>query len=501
MVAFLKEKDLPKKRIWGAILGFVTGLGPYTFHSWVFPAFLIVIGAFGGSFQRPFKNRDYIPWFLAFFLAALTPYFIAAWRENFNAFSRVVYGLSGGVLLKDRFQVAFSYFSTLFWGALSGVRVWNSDNWERFNPLWGAAFFLGMIQMVKHRAQRMVQWLGLALIICFFPGLISPYVETFRILPILPFLLLVTAWGLGSLLMKVSKDRRILLLSVFLAVSAGIDGNRVIKIYGLPMDFAGNPETSAPVENLRAYRILKEIRRQAGDGLIFTEFFQDAHVRPFVMTYDINAAENPRLDARAAKWAAVLLDSHYKPFLSKKFPEAHWYPLGWDLPDERNITLGVIPVQERNKETLGRWIQAHHYFRQLDLLFGNIGGSRSYALAEKTLDQRPSFLNDDRFLESCYWELHAEFYYRYNYQNHYEDMLFDLRQAIEKGYPSAHLYYKSGSLLLRKSRFVQSREAFQGALREEPHYAQALDALSILDRLEKQKNAGSPDQTAKTGLE
>ena len=85
----------------------------------------------------------------------------------------------------------------------------------------------------------------------------------------------------------------------------------------------------------------------------------------------------------------------------------------------------------------------------------------------------------DPFLESCFWERRGEFYYHYGYQEHYADQVEALRQAIQRGYPAAHLYFKLGSLLLRKGDRMGALEAFRAALKANPRDEAAQAGLHL----------------------
>ena len=110
----------------------------------------------------------------------------------------------------------------------------------------------------------------------------------------------------------------------------------------------------------------------------------------------------------------------------------------------------------------------------------NINIPKTSATAYQTLAEGQSLVAGDRFLESCYWEKASEFYYQHGYQDHYQDIANALQQAIKKGYPSAHLYYKLGCLYLRKKNFMDARAAFETALKEEPQYKDVIEAEQLL---------------------
>ncbi|HUO57355.1 MAG TPA: tetratricopeptide repeat protein [bacterium] len=160
-----------------------------------------------------------------------------------------------------------------------------------------------------------------------------------------------------------------------------------------------------------------------------------------------------------------------------------------DLGNDNDLILGIIPINARNSRTLMEWREIHHYFRALSFAVNQISEKDTYEKASQLFDSEPASLKRDRFIESCFWERRAEFYYQFDFKSHYSDLLFALRQAIEKGYPSAHLYYKLGSLYLQKKNFTEAQKSLCAALRIEPGYSEALQALRLVeDRIKETKN-------------
>jgi tetratricopeptide (TPR) repeat protein len=277
-----------------------------------------------------------------------------------------------------------------------------------------------------------------------------------------------------------------MVLLALILISVLIDGYRVLQErtdpFSSPARIAQSPY---PIESIRSYKILKALSETAGPGFIFTEFMQvPSDNCLFVMTYGFNAAENSDLNFRTVQWAAVVSNSHYYSFLSKRFPEARWYWVHEGHPQGAEEVLGIIPITKENFQTLFSWVQAHHYFRQLSLAIDNISEEKTYKTAYELLSQPPASVAKDRFLESCYWERRAQFYYDYHFEVHYNDQVFALRQAIANGYPSAHLYYELGCLLARKGNLEQARSNFKSALRIEPQYLPVIEALEYLNQKE-----------------
>jgi hypothetical protein len=484
---FLKASTPSGQRREAVTLGFATGLGSFTFTPWPCMALAVLGGAFCGSPSKPLRNARHLPYFLGAMLAAMGPFLFAVWREGWGQHIGAMSALSGWFSWKHQVLTVLSYLTEMLWGTLEGDSAYVAAYGGMLNPLWGAVFLLGLLQMIKDRSSKLIQWVGLAFLLGMLPGLLSMNVEMFRVAAALPFLLFTTVLGLAGLLTRVPPGRRVILLTALFILGAGIDGWRILKSQGPP---SGKPsedtEGVLPLADLRAYGILKEASDRLGPGWIFTEFTENPYDQSlFDATYAFNAAENPRLQPNRARWAGLLTNVHYLPFLSPRFPGAAWYRLGGNLPGDQGMLLGMIPLTEKTLEPLGRWTQAHHYFRSLGWAINSISEDRTYAAAEGLFVQKPALVGEDPFLESCYWERRAEFYYSYNFHLHYQDQLRALRQALQSGYPAAHLYYKLGSLLMRKREFGAARKALQSALKLEPSNPDVLNAISVLGELEK----------------
>ncbi len=487
MARFLGEKDpAPGKKL-AALLGFVLGLGYFTFPCWPFVVLLIGLTFLARVYTKPGKKLGFLLHFSICFSLAFIPFLAAVWKEGYASTRLVVAAFGVGASPFQRVLAALSYFSSLFWGPLKGIRFYSPGNFERLNPVLGAVFFVGLVQMIRYRSHKIVRWVFWASIIVTLPAWLSMYVEMLRIISVLPFLLIVASWGFFGLLKKIPDKRRLVVFLLLLTAGLVLDGFRVFKLHpgssGSLLELS-NPNFS-PVSRT-IYGVLKEISEKMGTGLIFTEFKPEmGDPTPFVTTYSFNAAENPRLIPGNAHWAAVVTNVHFQRFLSARFPEARWYWLGRGLPQDNETLLGILPVNEDSRETFKRWIQAHHYFRKLTEDLDNINGHPTYVVALNDFIQKPIWISEDRFLESCYWEKIGEFYYQFGFQSHYGDLTNALGQAIEKGYPAAHLYYKLGSLLLRKKNFSGAKKNYEAALRLEPHYPAVLSALEVLKNMEK----------------
>jgi hypothetical protein len=465
-----KESVLNHKILKTALLGAWTGLCYWTFPTWP----LVVIWVSLAVYLESRSNRNMAPlWgYLTGFSITFFPFLFLIFRGDYDLLNRIASSFVPGGSWSERFLTCFSYFSSLFWGRMNGALSYYWYNFERLNPVWGAGFFLGLIQMWKYRHHPSSRWMALAFLIFSLPIYFSSYVEMLRILDLLPFILWVTAWGLGALLTEAPPRRRGLILFILLTFSTSTDIARIARSY-------------SHENRIQSYPFCKYLSEKLGPGLILSDFSPAGDADFFVETYDFNAAENQALDPHEARWILIPINSHYYPYLRERFPKARLY-----LPANEHSSESMMQVllsrQEIDESTLGRWVSIQRYFHQLDLQAANINLPRTYQTTLQTLAEGETQASGDRFLESCYWEKASEFYYQHDYRNHYDEITQSLRLAIEKGYPAAHLYYKLGCLYLRKNRFKEAQQAFDAALVQDPQFEEALDAKRLLVGMKKQ---------------
>lgn len=465
------------------VLGVCLGLGSFTFTPW-----LVMVVFFMGVIFRKTIIRSKPQWNLFLIILSglvfgLVPFLNAVLAQGFGQHIGSVSASSGWFSFQKQVHTDIAYIAALFWGTWQDSSAYVADGGGMLNPLLGAAFFLGLLEVFRSGFKTIIGWMGVAFGIALLPGLLSMNVEMFRVALALPFLLAICALGIQKILEPLKPSQRLAVFLVFLFVSLIVDAGRILNAHPDPRK--QTPAQASWIPNERAYQILQKVTQQSGAGWIFTEFQANPFDQTlFVTTYEFNAAENPRFAGQPVKWAAILTDRHYQPFLAPRFSDAHWI---WLDPDAAggSFLLGIIPLNGRNRATLEAWHRAHAYFRKLSFEINDISESHTYNLAQETFFNRPSEIKNDRFLESCYWEKLSEFDYNYHFQEHYEDQVEALRAALQKGYPASHLYFKLGSLLMRKKRFTESRQALESAWRLDPQNPEILNARNVLDEMEK----------------
>lgn len=466
-------------------LGLVTGSGCWTFTPW--PAVALAVGlglwrmsATRGNFQRVVLGR-----FLPGFLFALLPFFNAVLTEGYGQHISAMFAGSGWNPWSHQVRTVFAYISEHFWGCAEPDAAYTAPNGGLLTPVLGGFFVMGGASLWRHRSDSPSLWLVLALLLGLAPGLVSMNVETFRIAGALPILLCVTAFGAVEFANLLPKAHRRPVLAALLLLSAGVDAWRVLR-WQTPLGLR-----DMPVADLRAMDILRRTKARYGPGTVLTEFLDNSHDESlFVLSYGFNTAENPRV-SQASLWTGVVMDRHYRPFLEPHFPGAFWADLGQNDPVSPELSLGIIPLRPENRQRLERWRLAHRYFRQVSLAVNSISEPRTYAQARDLFEQVPSWVLRDPFLLSCYWEKKAQFFYDYDFKEHYEDQCDALRHALA-GLPAFHLHFQLGCLLMRRGHWAEAEKELRAALAQRPGDLSVLNALRVLEDRKRAKTSTVP---------
>jgi len=293
---------------------------------------------------------------------------------------------------------------------------------------------------------------------------------------------LVAALGAREVVLSFSAPRARVIVAVFLfLVSFGLDMNHLWK----PVKDAGFADLGLSEEvrqdNVKAYRLLVSAKDQLGPGLIFTDFLLASHNNSLsVMTYGFNAAMNPKLDPDKARWAGVIINVNYQPFLAARFPRSRWSWISEDGSEtDGGLTVGLIPLNDQDRPVFRTWLRAHDVFHRLNVEWIEILNRKDLNLqAEANLAGYDAQMAADPFLESCFDEWKSQYHYAGTLEKNIEA----LRRAVREGYPAAHLYFKLGYFLYVDHRVPEARAAFEQALRKKPNYTDAADYLQLIDQ-------------------
>ncbi len=495
VLGFFLKSGKPFLKFWMAVfLGVVTGLGSFTFTPWVTFGFWIFMLVTAVTLMGAKKNRKYFWGFLAALAVTLLPFLLAVVKEGFGQHLFAVSSLRGYRPLGDQIIAVLSYLTAPFWGVFEDQSAYGPVWGGMLNPFLTSAFLVGLVEAYLNRREPKVQWGLFGAALCLLPGLLSMNVEMYRVILVLPFLLFGAALGLHRLLFEIPSARRAVFLAALLLPSLGLDIVHLAHPHLFPLFskqgvFLGVPP-SKPVRSYRAYQILEK-QANLGPGLFFSDFTAIPYDQTLnYATYGFNALLNPGIPLEAARWASILVNANYKPFLEKDLPGGQWVRLDEDLgmPDG-GLILGIIPMTQKNVGILQKWVQTYPFFRNMDFEWLNLADFMKGSHLLENFSKVKPFLAGDRFLESCYWEKTGEVLYR---DRAFPHDLEAYQKAAGEGYPSAHLFYKIGSIQLRKNQFALARENFRKAEKAPLNLTRTGDALRMTDDLEKQGGLPQP---------
>ncbi len=483
-VFFLLMKGLEareSKLLWIFTLGAWIGLGYWTYSSWPVVA-MAAFSIFLTAGNRRERNGR------AFFLLAcgcITTgfYFLIAVARNggygthFMGYS----AFSGWLSEKQILLSDLDYVNCIFWGQLSeGSYVPIQGGF--LNPLLSAFFWIGILEIYGRKTvPPFCRWAGPILVLFLLPGLLSQNLQCLRVIQVVPLVLGLSALGACRFLSVLPMKGRSALLSFLLLGSLTWDATRLKTTW----------ETWAnQTSQIRmVYGVLEKIAGDRGPGIILTQFKVQNHSEENLeaAVFPFNSVDNQRWDIHRAHWASLLLHPDEISFLQVDFPGTQW----WKPPvlgtGDDDLEIGFIPIVAREGPRLENWVKANQWFQKGDFEFTGVSNPRSYQEALQYWLHPPSFMAKDRFLQTCYWERLAEFYYYRDFENHYSLQVDALKQAVTAGYPAAHLYYDLGCLLLRKKNYPESKKVLESSLRSDPNNPKVKNALKLLAEMDDQK--------------
>ena len=481
MGLWLKCTDPAWKSRYSIFVGGWTGLGFFTYTSWMVVAVLMA-GWFSWVALKDKKGRylqDLICFWVSF-LVTLCPFLCAAVTEGFGAHWGDVVFSNGQFPIPHKAAVFLSYWTSLFWGSLQ-TDVSYGPSWGGIlNPLLATCFGLGLVIAFKTLKKTEFLFFSATFVLLMAPGLATAdYPCMDRVIQVMPLLLLVAAIGLKQVLEMVHPiSRRWAFLGFFLIPSFGLDFYHLVKPNLIAAPFPHFEfKNKADDPNFEAYEVLLQESRKKGPGLIFSDFLLLSRNHSLtVATYGFNGCLNPRIAPQNCHWAAVITNIHYQPYLNRRFPDSSWHRLGLGPEDtDGGLVVGIFPVDPKNGEVFSRWKTAHDYFHNLNFEAENILNSPVlYRHAVEELAGGYALMGNDPYLESCYGEWVAQYHQGADLSPNIQA----IQRALRKGYPAANLYYKLGNFLFLNRQSEQARKAYLMAVKCEPNYTSAQEILS-----------------------
>ncbi len=470
---------------WAIGLGLCVGLGTYSYTGFISVLLGVSLGLLIWAWGKKERGLPIILYFTVL-LIFLFPLVDAVLIEHVGGYIWGVSPLGGLYHWKDQFFNAASYITALFWGPLGG----SAD----YGPVWGgflnpveSAFFLLGLGVIREWKGSSTKWLlAGAFFLFLLPGLLTAdIVEMLRVIPLMPLLYLVSAVGFFDLWKEAVNLGRKAFLVFLMILSVGMNLYHLAKVRSadgpLTQKFSYQERVN---EGYWAYRHLLEAAQTQGPGLVFSDFLPLARDHALhVMSYPFNALLNPSLVSSQAKWAGLLTNVHYGAFLKKRFPDSQWFyvtppkdPVGGT--DDGGSVVGIIPITPENRNTFNRWSKAHDYFNELSVEAENAMNNRElYAQQVAKLPGGYPLMEGDSFLESVYGEWVAQYHLGINLDLN----ISALERALQKGYPSANLYFKLGNFLAAQNRIPEAEKAFAGAAACPINHTQAAHYLQTLE--------------------
>ena len=392
-----------------ALLGLCIGVGSYTSKFWLpnLVGFTLIAAFF--MLQRPAPRAKMLSFFMVSWLVPVSFIWFLTFSHHFGGHIRdTLFFLQPHFSWIDQLSISFKYITGPFWG-IGEKRI------STFGPFWGgllnpllvSAFLIGLLELLREKKLYYFIWIVFIGGIYFGPGVISNNVEMMRIFSVLPFLLYAVAEGCHVLLSEIPPKRRILGWVFFMALSFGLDLFHLLvpyHVYSMPVNSESEAKDPAAYSS---YQVLTKARRPPGPGLILTDLLPDVYDETLtVATYSLNAERNPKFSPREATWACLLVKTEYRDYLSKRFPEAKYYPLNHGIsPFNGPTMLFIIPITQRNQETLLEWSALNRRVQDLYPIIYYPDNNSKIEFQRAFQPLYPLFKKDE-FLESLYcWKM------------------------------------------------------------------------------------------------
>jgi 4-amino-4-deoxy-L-arabinose transferase-like glycosyltransferase len=469
LARFLKSGTETNRRREAFYLGLLAGLGSFTFTPWPAVVMALALGVAAVTLKGPARDIKSFGCFMTGLIPGLIPFLVAVFHEGYGRHLSEASAWNHPFDLLFQLRVVMGYVTLLGWGVLRDYGFYIPLEGGFLNPFLASLFCLGLAQLYRNRSTLFSQWILFGGFLFLLPGFLSTGVEGFRVVQIMPWLVVVAALGFKPLLESLPHHRRGMAAITLLSFSLLFDLARLLSPYVdaalYPLDFV---QTGKSIARYRAYEILEKLEQAQGPGLVLGEWDIPADRTMETASYFFNAALNPRLDPQEARWAALIIDRHYRPFLQKRFPQARWWPLDSDVPQGQNRTLGVFPLTPEDEGPLREWARADRAFRDLNWGIDHVDDKDCLQRVDQDLRRDYGLVQGDPFLESAYWEKAAYFYYYYG--GHYPEQLKASQWAVERGYPAAHLYAQLAQLYALGGQTALAQEASQKARQSAADY-------------------------------
>lgn len=461
-------------------LGLVLGSGSLLFTGWPPLALLALATALSRDLRRPGGVRGAL-FLVGSFLLALLPFLVALATEGYGSHLRHVSAFNGYFPPARILLTMVSYFTALFGGVLVDGAAYVAPTGGMTTPLVGALALLGLTESLRRHREPVHRFALTATLAAMLPGLLSMNVQMYRVATVLPFLVFFSALGARLLSNSTGASLRVPLAVLLMALVLAGDSVRLLKPYFVPwLSPSGALVALQPgrqVPFFLAYRAFETRAERFGPGRVFPAFtppYNDASL--FTSTRNRPELDDPDRPA----WIGFVVNVHYAPSLMRRFPKAEWSRLEEGRADDGGLMLFIAPVGSGGltRAELERFTRVHSALLEADVAQHRLPDGGPYRSVLPLLEKARAEAQADPFLRAIWWEKVEHVHYA---DVDYEADVAALEAALASGPPLAHLYYKLGSIRLRKLDFERARIDLKTALSIPGQETRAAEALKMLE--------------------
>jgi hypothetical protein len=239
----------------------------------------------------------------------------------------------------------------------------------------------------------------------------------------------------------------------------------------------------------QAFGDLRKISHDQGPGFILDDLEPGLADQTLVVAcHNFNAFDHPEIPATQIHWVGVLTNVNDQPFLKSRFPDGKAFWLSKNLEEsDGGWMLWIFSLTPNRWPEISRWVEADRALTPVEEQTLCYVPGRSFDKICQSLETIHSFFKGDRFLETCYWEKMADLSFKAamaeapNNGPQMEYSRFCLQQALQQGYPAAHLYQHLALLEWIAGHKTQAESDFKKALKAPLDMTTAGDNLDQLE--------------------
>jgi hypothetical protein len=478
-MAFFAQLPAGHKGNAALVLGLLTGMGFYVHLHWPFVALAIFLFVVHYEKEEP-GQRLFWKFLIPVVLLPL-PLIFAAANNGYGNYLLSLFVSDHKHPLGYRISSMVSFFTSLFWGADSPLFAYK-PLWGGFlNPIAGAFFWVGVVELWFQRDRWPWRWAGWCFLIFMLPGLLSNNLELFRIVTLIPLLCVVIAAGVIMLVRSFDVSRRFLFVVPLLLLSVSLDFYHLFGPYHAiwqeePQKWASYSKSR---EGWQALRVFERETQEKGPGYIFCEFDALPFDRSLVTgVRSIDAHYRSRAQQDRASWIGIVTNSNYRSFLSKRFSGSRWIDLDRVPSSIGGLSVVIIPLTLEDRSVVRRWTEAEKVLSDTTYDLLNLGWLHDRKGIVAELLKNYQVFKGDPFLESIFWDL---VYLNSCMDQNLRDSEMAIRLAIQRGYPTGYFYNELGSLMTIEKNYPAARAAFEKAVASPGNKTAAKENIKVLE--------------------